>query len=814
MMIYRIYLRNYKRIYNGTGQHEMELLFDKASPIIKIQGPNGCGKSTLLTLLTPLPDPPSEIIPGMDGMKVIVVIDDTGKSFTITYYYSKGKTESASITKYDESGFKVELNTSGNVTTAKEIVYSMFGLDANFEALTMMSGYGRKSLATMRPSERKGFISSILNNLDVYSGIYKTLSKRSSIFKALVNSITSKINNIGSPDMLVSECQRIEGELSTLIAEKERLLIESKRVVMTEAMAIENEERKKTLKQLQAKLDDIQAQMKRVKDVYYNTLSIYKGTITLDDTIEAHYDLLDEVKLLIALRDKTKLKMNELSSKLELLASKKRLIELDTTFQKMQSYLSEEKTKQVDEARSVIKTIESTYPGIERYAKVVCDSNISTILKQLLSIKKRLEAEELLSFNYRQSEAAKALISDKGEYSPFQVVQVKHGFYEDLASKSKHTDTIVSWLDDIDYSIMNSAKIQIRTMFDTQVKDLLDSVRDVLEYTSIFSIDHEHCIEQFQLDEAMSWYDACVLYSMNNDIVTDYAAFVSKSSREKYHTDYTKICLIVEGMKSLSSELDDIKKELSDSKYQNIEDGCHEMTELLRIAKLYSSHQEEYNNTLMALQELAPQIVDDGEGVRLRQQIDDYNTKINQLQNTLYRYRFSIDTLNEYMEELTKYKESYNYTEVLKKYCSPSTGIQIVFVELYMNKIIDMANSLLSHLFGGQFTLQPFVINESEFRIPVIGNGLLVDDVSSMSSSQIAMINMCVSFAILAHSSSKYRILRMDELDGPLDTNNRLRFTEILREIMDILGSQQCFIVSHNMELNDIDFQVIKLGGG
>ena len=132
-------------------------------------------------------------------------------------------------------------------------------------------------------------------------------------------------------------------------------------------------------------------------------------------------------------------------------------------------------------------------------------------------------------------------------------------------------------------------------------------------------------------------------------------------------------------------------------------------------------------------------------------------------------------------------------------------------MELYMGNIISLANELLRQLFGGQFVIQPFVINESEFRIPCLGNGYMNDDISSMSSSQIGMISMILSFALLYHSSTKYNIIKLDEIDGPLDQNNRLFFSDVLNNIMDIMGTEQCIMISHNSELQVDNADVILL---
>lgn len=165
----------------------------------------------------------------------------------------------------------------------------------------------------------------------------------------------------------------------------------------------------------------------------------------------------------------------------------------------------------------------------------------------------------------------------------------------------------------------------------------------------------------------------------------------------------------------------------------------------------------------------------------------------------------------EYINELTQYNNTYQKIETVKKFTSPTTGIQTLFMEAYMNNVLIVANQLLQLMFNGQFILQPFVINESEFRIPCAGNGYLNDDISSMSTSQICIISMIISFAMLYNSSSCYNILKLDEIDGGLDTNNRLHFISMLNQVMAIMKCEQCFIISHNSELETGEISTIQM---
>ena len=174
-----------------------------------------------------------------------------------------------------------------------------------------------------------------------------------------------------------------------------------------------------------------------------------------------------------------------------------------------------------------------------------------------------------------------------------------------------------------------------------------------------------------------------------------------------------------------------------------------------------------------------------------------------------------IQQIDSYEKEMAEYEKQFNLLEKIKYYSSPTTGIQLVFMQLYMGNILTISNQLLSHLFGGTYTLQPFIINEAEFRIPCIGEGYLNEDISSMSSSQLTMISMILSFALLYTSSTEYNIIKLDEIDDPLDEVNRAAFAIMLDKIMDIMNTEQCIMISHSSELimENTDLILLKTDG-
>ena len=104
-------------------------------------------------------------------------------------------------------------------------------------------------------------------------------------------------------------------------------------------------------------------------------------------------------------------------------------------------------------------------------------------------------------------------------------------------------------------------------------------------------------------------------------------------------------------------------------------------------------------------------------------------------------------------------------------------------------------------IFGGQYQFLECQINEDEFKIPFSGNGFIVDDISSGSTSQICIMGMIISLVILHNVSNKFNIARLDEIDGGLDHSNKLMFVDILHRVIEILGIEQLFIISHSTEL-------------
>ena len=65
----------------------------------------------------------------------------------------------------------------------------------------------------------------------------------------------------------------------------------------------------------------------------------------------------------------------------------------------------------------------------------------------------------------------------------------------------------------------------------------------------------------------------------------------------------------------------------------------------------------------------------------------------------------------------------------------------------------------------------------------------------------------------MVQGSSKYNIMRLDEIDEGLDAENRMGFFTAVNTIDNILNIEQTIMVSHTSELSvDSNVDIIKLG--
>lgn len=217
MRIETLELIGYKGIYQGTLKNHIKINFG-LNRITLICGPNGSGKSTLLSAASIYPDNNTYFMDNENAEKIIILISGNNryKINCVHQLNEKGirKTAKAYIKK-EENNSWIEYNPTGNITSYKDYIESEFDLDPNFLVLSFLSTEN-KGLVEKTPAERIKYINSIIQYVEVYNNINKVLTKRSAVYKSLLNSILSKIDTLGEEEKLINELDNISNRINLL----------------------------------------------------------------------------------------------------------------------------------------------------------------------------------------------------------------------------------------------------------------------------------------------------------------------------------------------------------------------------------------------------------------------------------------------------------------------------------------------------------------------------------------------------------------------------------------------------------------------
>lgn len=880
MRITYIRLENYIGIYNGRGDEVLEIdLSQNVNPIVIIRGTNGSGKSTLLKSLTPINDDSNAIVPGVTGRKVIRYLHN-GITYEIEYEYpitKKGerKQTRGQVYKYGPNG-KEELNPTWNVSSAKDIIYSLFNLDSNFLALSQLSSEDR-GLADKRPAERKSFVSSIISGIEAYNAMYKIISKKHSMYKSLIQSLTAKINRIGNKEDLDLRYNTITKQVSKAISDRDASI---QRIAMLRAKLDENNAEK--LLEEYTKIRDKYELNKKERVLLTNSLSKYYKDRTVNIyTVEERATFIRDEEMELS-ENKAKLPQWEESYKTasnEYSSCELKIADINTEINKKKSRLetfidadfSEEELGRYNDAVVNLKAIDddiakldyridnkSEYDRLKELFDMM--NNFSYAIMDRYEFITREDVDTLVTRNSSFYENTLATITKEIEACTKERISTEAdiGFYESLVDKTKNLelkpkdckftdcvfiveaieaekkkpkDALVKLSDKLKKLEDELKELNNNLHLTNEAKsfmDKLEALQVVFEsntsYLSKIGADGiwKGFIESITNNTTAKFLEEYIYRAVNSYNLLEAKESVSKivdslkESAIKYNANKTIIDEINGDIERMEAERNGYERDLNIA-YENMGNYSALRDEydcLIREAETNLPHLDKIQEIDLEMRELEEKA---NESKTKRDLIKELNAKILEESAVAERCKDNYNELiaqrddiahnkiliDEYHKEMQEYTDNYERIEAIKYYVSPNTGIQTIFIGAYMNDIMVKANELASCIFGGEFVIQPFVINETEFRIPCLGSGLMNDDISSMSTSQICMLSMIISFAILANASTDYNILKLDEIDGGLDTENRIQFITLLGNLISMVGCEQCFLISHNMEYSD-----------
>ena len=278
------------------------------------------------------------------------------------------------------------------------------------------------------------------------------------------------------------------------------------------------------------------------------------------------------------------------------------------------------------------------------------------------------------------------------------------------------------------------------------------------------------------------------------------------------------IAIQIQNKKDLEISISEYRSKLNDAtalsnKIRTEMDEISHNTRLIserdRAAEMKKSNSIEFNSIQ---KKLVPLEKASSERKEYEFQEKQLNLVISSLESEIKSTENQLSTYYSLIERRNKLEKISGDLELISRAVSTKTGIPVIYMKLYLNQIKSIANDLLDIIYNGSFRLSDFNVTPDSFEVPYIKNNTKLADIRYASQSEVAMATMALSFALSNRASNRYNIMLLDEVDGGLDEINRVYFIKMLDAQMDIINSEQVFVISqHIEEMSSIPMDVIQM---
>lgn len=875
-------LTGYIGLYNGLGLSEIEIDFTKSkNNITVISGPNGVGKSTIINAFNILPDKNECFVPTMNASKYIKLTDGENLyEINIVHPLDKHNRRETSKAFINKNG--LELNSNGNISSYKEIIFSEFDMDANYITLSKISGENR-GLADKRPAERKKIMSSLISSLEVYNNIYKILNKKANIFKSHINKAIEKIKNVGDEESLRNTLKNLQEKHIRLV----ELIGKAKEKIIELTTIISLNDPNGEMQNEYNNISNLIIESENNKNSNYKKLSQFIDQNSLQ---EESKNINDNIKELEFLLSKNSEEQSELKVKLDMILNFLSTIssdidDLEIKIKNMSSDIDETLIKNINIYSEKIKIIEDDcsklgISNIEEVSKNEIDILINTIIKIISMIDSLYESmstdqfselelyfynrdinQDIIEIEESINNINNIIIEDKetlsiinNDIKSIEVLQnrpktcnddnchfiknalsilKKYGNSIDdvLKVRNKYKNNIENntlEIENLSYNLEKKKKVRNLLIRINSIIDIIDSNNQILSKFSITSniIDKNKFLELIcrenrfnelrEIDRYLELGNSIIEYKSNLKILNEL--------QMKMEINKNNMKIINQYEKDLDKKKDE--RQIKNEEYCKIRKDLDFLNNIILVNKTKLDKLNvlnEYNNIWLESIENHKRLEDRSNEIKkkfesslsilteiaeLKEYVQKTSIELEPIIEQMKSIELQLIMLDSYKQEYEMYQEKFDFVDKLRKYSSPTQGgIQSLFMSIYMDKTLSMVNQLLGMIFNGQYRIVNYVINEDEFRIPFIGNGLPVDDISSGSTSQVCIMGMIINLVLSNISSSKYNIISLDEIDGGLDHVNKYMFVDVLQKICSILEIEQLFIISHSVEsaLSNVD---------
>lgn len=853
MKITKLKLKNVVTILRGLGLYEFELDFTKTNHIFNILGgTNGSGKTSILNALSPFAN--EVILTGMKGEKEICIYHK-GNEYMIHHYYEPSKTGHtvhSYIAKKEKNSTKfVELNSNGNVGDFKKTVEIELGVNAYIMKLIKL-GNDMSGIIKMTPVERKKFISSFTSDTDIYLAKFKKVSADCAFLNKTIDSSKDKLNMLGDEVTLNGVLETVSKniddynnkiiELSNKVYNNEQILEENKSKFNKERYNLLHEKLQKisdinTIEKYREEYGDmidssVDKLISKKKELEISNLGLQTNINILENNehdLRKDIDgyLNEQLSELTIERDKcdcdyTMDELNEL------------IVKNEESLKKIENNIDQDyDTYTIDYILNISKFFDNTAIALDAiYPQLESDNLTDDMLDPEKIQKNTLELQSKRASLYETKERIKINIRDFNKEIRFnmfreelcrtcplaQNVEFKEVYTIEQFENMLHDINIqIEEIDkklEINYELLKLARIYIRIIdfisgIDKKIVEKLAITKDEVGY----KIKHTYTqlINKIILQSIIDKITSNIEYKnikCNLEIL-----YKDKEKANEYINIINKIRDISVEVDNKTNKIKEIKTSsdllrINQAKNTKIIEDLEYIIEYRKIKDEYNSYKEEYE-TLNKINELISSynIIN----MALKNQIREHKSTLNNYEDKKNKILYNLKQIHEIKDSIEKYQDLYMEMKMIKDALSIKEGIPLKYVQKFLSDTREIANHFIKLTFSDTIRLGKFVINDKEFRIPIEGHGQDNTDINTASSGERAIISLALSLALLKQSKSKFKILYLDELDGPLDAEKRRIFLHLLDEQIKEMKIKQVFVITHNNAFSDQPANLILL---
>ena len=864
MKILRLNLKNFAHIFSGLGKYEIDLDFRSTHKTINvIIGKMGSCKTVILGHLQPFSsfgsldvrNQDEIILPEKDGRKILEV-QDGDNYYTIKHTYLWKKDHHMVKSFIAKNGN--ELNPSGGVNSFKALVEVELGITPSFLVLTRL-GSNVTNLIDMKAADRKSFMASMLSGAEIYSMLYKKLNEEMRTLNAQMALIVRKITSLsnGNVEDLKNQYHQTMDEIEDFTKEKESIQTSISEVEATIKVILNG----RSIEAYQAEMNLHKDESEKMKDLISEKENILKELKTSQKSVSDVAKEIGSIESQLKTNEEMKLSLNDSWQKIQenlnklieqrMLNSNRDQVDslrksymevvdqIDSMRQELRDFKCPYNSGMISELMEQINTINILINELSDYDN---DSVIQILQKGPDSLKYASRQIEHLNLQKLKLQAKINNFKFLGSYTPDETLYVPPLCpTEDCPFYKTHPAIIQSKYDqfkvekefqDIQIQI-NAIDVNIGRFSEyTLIYNKL-SILKSLWSPAVNKLSELGVVRTTALTRVLSTLGDQVWYDHNKlmDILEKckhrelYYTLTEKSSALKAELtnlsryDSKELEEVIENQQNQSKsilntlhKLEDDNKKLKEQK-ESLDKMYLELSSIVEIEKEVEGMKNELVQLVRAynsMNESLQTIYDKSHNLSdLKASLEVTNGRLQNLNAKFQKIQMTLNDISYAQKDYDALVDKQEALKYIVEAVSSNKGIPLVYIKLFLRDCKDTLNDLISDVFGDSIEVLDFIINENEFRIPYSINGSQVEDIAKASQGQKAIISLALSFALMRQAHSRWNIMLLDEMDGPLYKTDRSKFITILYKQLVAIDADQVFLISHNFTFEGNDVNVI-----